>query len=212
MTNASGPTGGKIVLKTKKLNKRTKAEEWVVDPNGPAPRSVAIIHCVGSRDANYNAYCSRVCCMYSLKFAHLVREKLPDAACHEFYIDMRAFGKGYEEFMERIKAEGTHVVRGRTAQVCEVDGQHGRARRGHPARPPRRVPGRPRHSGRGRRAGDGYARSWRRRSVSRATATAGSPSSTTTAGPRRPSGAASSWPACARVPRTSPTRWPRPRP
>jgi heterodisulfide reductase subunit A2 len=123
MTNASGPTGGKIVLKTKKLNKRTKVEEWVADPGGPLPRSVAIIHCVGSRDENYNAYCSRVCCMYSLKFAHLVREKLPDAACYEFYIDMRAFGKGYEEFMERIKSEGTHIVRGRSARVCEINGR-----------------------------------------------------------------------------------------
>jgi heterodisulfide reductase subunit A len=123
MTNASGPTGGKIVLKSKKPNKRTKTEEWVADSDAPAPKSVAIIHCVGSRDANYNAYCSRVCCMYSLKFAHLVREKLPDAACYEFYIDMRAFGKGYEEFMERIKAEGTHIIRGRTAQVCESKGQ-----------------------------------------------------------------------------------------
>jgi heterodisulfide reductase subunit A len=123
MTNASGPTSGRIVLKTRKLNKRRKVEEWVADPAGPAPRSVAIIHCVGSRDAKYNSYCSRVCCMYSLKFAHLVREKLPQAACHEFYIDMRAFGKGYEEFMERIKAEGTRVVRGRTAQVSELNGQ-----------------------------------------------------------------------------------------
>jgi heterodisulfide reductase subunit A2 len=123
MTNASGPTGGRIVLKTKRLDKRTKREEWVTEPSGPPPRSVAIIHCVGSRDTHYNHYCSRVCCMYSLKFAHLVREKLPQAACHEFYIDMRAFGKGYEEFMERIKAEGTRVVRGRSAQVCEVDGQ-----------------------------------------------------------------------------------------
>lgn len=123
LTNASGPTGGKIVLKTRKRNKRTKVEEWVTEPNAPSPKSVAIIHCVGSRDANYNPYCSRVCCMYSLKFAHLVREKLPGAACYEFYIDMRAFGKGYEEFMERIKAEGTHVVRGRSAEVKEVDGQ-----------------------------------------------------------------------------------------
>jgi len=123
LTNASGPTGGKIVQRTKKVNKRTKVEEWVAAPDGPPPRSVAIIHCVGSRDANYNPYCSRVCCMYSLKFAHLVREKLPGATCYEFYIDMRAFGKGYEEFMERIKAEGTHVVRGRTAQVKEVNGQ-----------------------------------------------------------------------------------------
>ncbi|MGQ9589294.1 MAG: FAD-dependent oxidoreductase [Planctomycetota bacterium] len=123
LTNAAGPTGGKIVLKTKKLNRRTKVEEWVADPDAPPPKSVAIIHCVGSRDARYNPYCSRVCCMYSLKFAHLVREKLPGAACYEFYIDMRAFGKGYEEFMERIKSEGTHVVRGRSAQVKEVDGR-----------------------------------------------------------------------------------------
>jgi heterodisulfide reductase subunit A2 len=123
LTNASGPTGGKILLKTKRLNRRTRQEDWVVEPDGPPPRSVAIIHCVGSRDTHYNAYCSRVCCMYSLKFAHLVREKLPDAACYEFYIDMRAFGKGYEEFMERIKAEGAHVVRGRTAQVTAVNGQ-----------------------------------------------------------------------------------------
>jgi heterodisulfide reductase subunit A len=61
--------------------------------------------------------------MYSLKFAHLVREKLPEASCYEFYIDMRAFGKGYEEFMERIKSEGTHVVRGRSAQIKEVAGR-----------------------------------------------------------------------------------------
>lgn len=61
--------------------------------------------------------------MYSLKFAHLVREKLPQARCYEFYIDMRAFGKGYEEFMERIKSEGVHVVRGRSANVTEANGQ-----------------------------------------------------------------------------------------
>jgi len=120
LTNASGPTGGKIVTRTKQHNKRKKVDEWVFAPDGAAPRRVAIIHCVGSRDKAYNAYCSRVCCMYSLKFAHLVKEKLPDAACYEFYIDMRAFGKGYEEFAERIKEEGTFVVRGRTATVCQV--------------------------------------------------------------------------------------------
>ncbi len=123
LTNASGPTGGRIVVKSKRLNKRTKAEEWVFDPEGPSPRSVAIIHCVGSRDTNYNAYCSRVCCMYSLKFAHLVTEKLPDATCYEFYIDMRAFGKGYDEFFQRIKAEGTFVMRGRSGTITEHDGQ-----------------------------------------------------------------------------------------
>lgn len=123
LTNASGPTGGRIVTRVKRSNKRTKQDEWVFTPDGPSPTSVAIIHCVGSRDANYNAYCSRVCCMYSLKFAHLVREKIPEATCYEFYIDMRAFGKGYEEFAERIKAEGTFTVRGRTATVTEAGGR-----------------------------------------------------------------------------------------
>ena len=123
LTNAAGPTGGRIVTKVKKLNKRKKVEEWVFDPMGPQPKSVAIIHCVGSRDQKHNQYCSRVCCMYSLKFAHLVKEKLHGAECYEFYIDMRAFGKGYEEFAERIKAEGTFVVRGRSATVVERGGQ-----------------------------------------------------------------------------------------
>ncbi|MBN2399963.1 MAG: CoB--CoM heterodisulfide reductase iron-sulfur subunit A family protein [Candidatus Aminicenantes bacterium] len=119
LTNASGPTGGKIVTKSLRLNKRSKKEEWVFDPHGEAPKNVAIIHCVGSRDQNFNSYCSRVCCMYSLKFAHLVKEKLPDANCYEFYIDMRAFGKGYEEFFERIRQEGTFVIRGRSATVSQ---------------------------------------------------------------------------------------------
>ena len=123
LTNASGPTGGRIVMKTRRFNKRKKVDEWVCDPDGPAPASVAIVHCVGSRDRNHNPYCSRVCCMYSLKFAHLVREKLPEARCYEFYIDMRAFGKGYEEFFERIKEEGVAVVRGRSAKVIEKDGR-----------------------------------------------------------------------------------------
>ncbi len=123
LTNASGPTGGRIVTKTKQYNKRRKTDEWVLSADGEPPKAVAIIHCVGSRDARYNSYCSRVCCMYSLKFAHLVKEKIEGAPCYEFYIDMRAFGKGYEEFAERIKAEGTFVVRGRTATVTERDGQ-----------------------------------------------------------------------------------------
>jgi len=102
LTHASGPTAGKILLK-----------------NGQAPESVAIIHCVGSRDHNYNEYCSRVCCMYSLKTAHLVREKT-DARVYEFYIDMRAFGKGYEEFYKRLLEEDVIFVRGRVAEVTDV--------------------------------------------------------------------------------------------
>ena len=102
LTHASGPTGGKILLK-----------------NGKNPETVAIVHCVGSRDQNYNEYCSRVCCMYSLKTAHLVHEKT-DAKVYEFYIDMRAFGKGYEEFYKRLLREDVTFVRGRVAEITDV--------------------------------------------------------------------------------------------
>jgi heterodisulfide reductase subunit A len=57
--------------------------------------------------------------MYSLKLAHLVKEKLPQAEVKEYFIDMRAFGKGYEEFYQRIKSEGVHMIRGKTAKIEE---------------------------------------------------------------------------------------------
>jgi len=118
MVNASGPTSGEIVLKTK-----DEKGNWIISPDGDKPGSVALIHCVGSRDENYNKYCSKVCCMYSLKLAHLVKEKLPDAEVYEYYIDMRAFGKGYEEFYDRIMEEGVNVIRGRTAKIEEINEQ-----------------------------------------------------------------------------------------
>ena len=123
LTNASGTTGGRIVTKTSRINKKTGKEEWFFSPEGVPPRSVALIHCVGSRNKKYNPYCSRVCCMYSLKFAHLIKEKVPNVNVYEFYIDMRAFGKGYEEFAERIKQEGTFIVRGHSASVDMISNQ-----------------------------------------------------------------------------------------
>jgi heterodisulfide reductase subunit A len=102
LVNASSPTGGKILL-----------------ANGEEPKAVGIIHCVGSRDENYNEYCSRVCCMYSLKFAHLIKEKTK-ADIYDFYIDMRCFGKGYEEFYHRLLHEGTKFIRGRVSEVTDV--------------------------------------------------------------------------------------------
>jgi heterodisulfide reductase subunit A len=101
LSNAAGPTGGKIVLR-----------------DGRPPESVAIIHCVGSRDEHYHRYCSRVCCMYSLKFSHLVREKL-GARVYQLYIDMRSFGKGYEEFYDRLLSEGALFIRGKGAEVTD---------------------------------------------------------------------------------------------
>jgi len=94
-------------------------EGEVVMENGEEPKSIGILHCVGSRDKNYNRYCSRVCCMYSLKFAHLIKEKT-GAEVFQFYIDMRTFGKGYEEFYDRVLEEGVFFVRGRGAEVTNV--------------------------------------------------------------------------------------------
>ena len=105
LCEASGPTKGKILLK-----------------DGREPESVAILHCIGSRDKKTNEYCSRVCCMYSLKPAHLIREKT-EARVYEFYIDMRAFGKGYEEFYERLQREGVIFVHGKGAEVIQEDGR-----------------------------------------------------------------------------------------
>ena len=118
LINASGPTAGEIVERSK-----NKFGNWIYSPDSEKPKSVALIHCVGSRDVNHNKYCSRVCCMYSLKLAHLVKEKMPDAEVYEYYIDMRAYGKGYEEFYNRIKKEGVRIIRGRTAKIEEKEGQ-----------------------------------------------------------------------------------------
>jgi heterodisulfide reductase subunit A len=103
MSNASGPTDGKIVLK-----------------DGSPPKSVAILHCIGSRDNNYHKYCSRVCCMYSLKFAHLLREKVPEAEVYQLYIDMRCAGSGYEEFYERLQEEGVTFIRGKAGEITDI--------------------------------------------------------------------------------------------
>ena len=102
LSNAAGPTGGQIRLK-----------------NGQPPQSVAIIHCVGSRDKNFHEYCSRVCCMYGLKFAHLIKEKTK-AEVYQMYIDMRCFGEGYEEFYERVSTQdGVKFIRGKVSRVTD---------------------------------------------------------------------------------------------
>jgi len=101
LNNAVGPTGGQILMK-----------------NGKKPASIAIIHCVGSRDVNHHPYCSRVCCMYALKYGHLIKEKVGhDAKVYNFYIDMRCYGKGYEEFYRRLQEEGINFIRGKPAEI-----------------------------------------------------------------------------------------------
>jgi heterodisulfide reductase subunit A len=108
LSNATGPTGGKILIR---------------DENGEftrTPRKVAILHCVGSRDVNYHEYCSRVCCMYALKYTHLIKEKVGhDTEVYDFYIDQRCYGKGYEEFYHRCQQEGTNFIRGKVAEITD---------------------------------------------------------------------------------------------
>ncbi len=103
LSNAAGPTNGNIVLRDGKTT----------------PKSVGIIHCVGSRDRNFNNYCSVICCMQGLKFAHLVHERT-GATVYNFYIDMRTAYKAYDEFYQRVLEEGTLFVRGKVAEVTDA--------------------------------------------------------------------------------------------
>jgi heterodisulfide reductase subunit A len=103
LCNASGPTNGHIVLRDGET----------------VPQTVGIIHCVGSRDLNYNRYCSVICCMQSLKFAHLVKEHT-GAKVYNFYIDMRTAFKDYDEFYQRVLDEGVNFIRGKVAEVTDA--------------------------------------------------------------------------------------------
>ncbi len=103
LTNAAGPTNGAIVLRD----------------GVTTPKTVGILHCVGSRDRNFNNYCSVICCMQSLKFAHLVHERT-GATVYNFYIDMRTAYKEYDEFYQRVLEEGTLFVRGKVAEVTDA--------------------------------------------------------------------------------------------
>ena len=85
LLNSTGPTGGEIVLK-----------------NGQPPEKIALIHCVGSRTARYNEHCSGVCCLYSMKFAHQTRQKLPNALIRVFHSDFCLPGKVSQGFFNRV--------------------------------------------------------------------------------------------------------------
>jgi heterodisulfide reductase subunit A len=84
------------------------------------PKSIVFIQCVGSRDqVAGNPYCSRVCCMVTAKQARLVREKLPNASVTVFYMDVRAFGKGFEEFYDRAREDGILYRRGNPSEIIK---------------------------------------------------------------------------------------------
>ena len=105
MINASGPTGGHVQKPS----------------DGKEPKRVAFIHCVGSRDEQIGkSYCSRVCCMYSMKNAQLCIDHEPDTEVTCYYMDIRSFGKGYEEFYKNSQEKyGIEFLRGRPAEIIE---------------------------------------------------------------------------------------------
>ncbi|MBF0408773.1 MAG: CoB--CoM heterodisulfide reductase iron-sulfur subunit A family protein [Candidatus Riflebacteria bacterium] len=103
MVSASGPTNGVPIRPS----------------DGEIPKSVVFIKCVGSRDESKGyPYCSKICCMYTAKHAMLLHHKVPDSQSFIFYMDIRAAGKGYEEFVKRVQTEtGVVYLRGRVGKI-----------------------------------------------------------------------------------------------
>ncbi|MEE9115284.1 MAG: CoB--CoM heterodisulfide reductase iron-sulfur subunit A family protein, partial [Thermoplasmata archaeon] len=105
LLSASGPTMGEVITR-----------------DGKHPKKVAFINCVGSRDEKVgHDYCSRICCMYGLKEALLLKEHEPDAEITIFYMDIRSAGKGYDEFYNKIRYEDkmAEFIRARPAEILE---------------------------------------------------------------------------------------------
>ncbi len=102
--SVTGPTGGEILL------------------NGKAPKRFYFIQCVGSRDRQSGArFCSRVCCMYTAKHASIVKDRIKDAQIYVSYIDVRAYGKGYEEFYKSTQESGTFYIRGIPGEITKSE-------------------------------------------------------------------------------------------
>jgi heterodisulfide reductase subunit A-like polyferredoxin/siroheme synthase (precorrin-2 oxidase/ferrochelatase) len=102
----------------------TRPYNYVLRPgDGRTPANIAYVLCTGSRDRTVaNPICSRVCCMASLKQAQLLLGALPVADVTIYHIDIRAFGKGYDEFFEQTRAMGVRFVKGKIAKITEKEG------------------------------------------------------------------------------------------
>jgi heterodisulfide reductase subunit A len=104
------------VITSLEMEERLVEGDLTVD--GRTPERVAFIQCVGSRDIQLgNPHCSRVCCMYTAKQSRLVREMLPDSEVTVFYIDVRTFGKGSEEFYDEARSKGVRYRRGNVSEI-----------------------------------------------------------------------------------------------
>ncbi len=106
LISPDGPTEGKLLV------------------NGKEPKNIVFIQCVGSRDKTVNnEYCSRICCMFTAKQAHLIKDKYPDARVTICYIDVRAFGKGYEQFYETVQKKGIFYRKGVPSEIYQRNGK-----------------------------------------------------------------------------------------
>jgi heterodisulfide reductase subunit A len=111
LINAGGPTRGEVV----------RLSDLKV------PKSVAFIQCVGSRspgNEKANPYCSNICCMNTIKDTLMLKEHYPDMEVKVFYIDIRAFGKGFEDLFQRSKGKGVKYIRGLPGDIQENPGSH----------------------------------------------------------------------------------------
>lgn len=109
LCSASGPTNGQILRPSDKKE----------------PKEVVFIQCSGSRDPeNHCAYCSKICCMYTVKHAMLYKHHVHDGQAYIFYIDIRSGGKGYEEFVQRaVEEDGVLYLRGKVSKIFEENGK-----------------------------------------------------------------------------------------
>jgi heterodisulfide reductase subunit A len=106
LISPSGPTRGKLLTNEKE------------------PKNIVFIQCVGSRDKTVgNEYCSRVCCMFTAKQAFLIKDRIPDARVTVCYIDIRAFGKGHEEFYEQVQKKGVLYRKGIPSEIYQRSGK-----------------------------------------------------------------------------------------
>jgi len=108
LLSASGPTGGKVTRPS----------------DGGVPGTITFIQCVGSRDARYNPYCSKICCMYALKQAKLIKQEYPQIEVNICYMDLRAAGRWYEEYYRAVREMGVNFIRGNAADVLDNGGNN----------------------------------------------------------------------------------------
>ena len=108
LINAGGPSGGNLIRPSDQR----------------IPKTVAFLQCIGSRSKRSNIYCSNICCMNTIKDALLIKEHWPETKVVVFYIDIRAFGKGFEDLFQRARREGISFIRGVPGEIIEDPESH----------------------------------------------------------------------------------------